>query len=484
MGKKLTIEEVKNFVEVASNSGCELLSVEYKNNNELLSFKCKCGTPFPTTFDKFKTRNKRQCNDYGNILRAQNNKYDYEEIKSFIEIESLSGCVLKTSKEDYLDSKQLLDLVCHCRKTTFQIDFTRFKCQKQECNNCSNESRIYNNFLKKKQEVEEKIISMNFKLLLPYQSCDISIAVENQEGYKANILYDYLVRNGKPSYFNSSNPFTISNIKLWVSINDKSFSLESNTYIDNENDLTWKCKKCNEEWGAPWNRIYNTGTECPYCNKNRPSSTYNLLRANQDLCHEWDYLKNIKQPNEYLPNSHDYVFWKCSKCNHSWEAMIKARNNGSGCPTCNEPKAEKKCKEIFLHKGFIEIAQNDYNNLINKNNNTYFIAQKTFDGLIGLGNGLLSYDFYLPNHNSLIEVQGLQHQKPVDFNGNGEKYAKEAFEQQKIHDRCKKEYALLNGYNFLEIWYYDFNNIEEILNKYIEDINKISKFNLSEKTPI
>ena len=43
----------------------------------------------------------------------------------------------------------------------------------------------------------------------------------------------------------------------------------------------------------------------------------------------------------------------------------------------------------------------------------------------------------------------------------------EQFLKQQEHDRIKREYAENNGYKLLEIWYLDYNNIDEILNKYL-----------------
>ena len=72
---------------------------------------------------------------------------------------------------------------------------------------------------------------------------------------------------------------------------------------------------------------------------------------------------------------------------------------------------------------------------------------------------MLSYDFYLPSHNILYEYQGEQHERYIP----GFHKSFEDFERQVEHDRRKKEYAEQNGYNFLEIWYWDFDNIEKIL---------------------
>ena len=46
--------------------------------------------------------------------------------------------------------------------------------------------------------------------------------------------------------------------------------------------------------------------------------------------------------------------------------------------------------------------------------------------------------------------------------------AKNNFKKQKEHDKRKRDYAEVNGYKLLEIWYYDYDRIEEILNKELE----------------
>ncbi len=111
------------------------------------------------------------------------------------------------------------------------------------------------------------------------------------------------------------------------------------------------------------------------------------------------------------------------------------------------------------------ISQEEFEQLIdiNKYNKNYYIYQKEFDGLLGLKNGNLSYDFYIPKLNLLIEYQGEQHEKYIP----GFHKSKKDFENQLKHDRRKCEYAKKHSINLLEIWYYDFYNIKEILEKYI-----------------
>ena len=101
------------------------------------------------------------------------------------------------------------------------------------------------------------------------------------------------------------------------------------------------------------------------------------------------------------------------------------------------------------------------------NNKIKYQSQKKFDTLLGLKNGHLSYDFYIESFNLLIEAQGIQHEKPIELFGG-----EEQFKIQQEHDRRKREYAENNGYRLLEIWYYDYDNIDEILDEFIKNISQ------------
>jgi len=90
--------------------------------------------------------------------------------------------------------------------------------------------------------------------------------------------------------------------------------------------------------------------------------------------------------------------------------------------------------------------------------------QKKFNDLKGVGNRLLSYDFYLPDLNLLIECQGAQHYSPVNYYG-GEDF----LNKQQEHDKRKREYAELHNIELFEIDYTEYNNIENILQEVLGD---------------
>lgn len=135
---------------------------------------------------------------------------------------------------------------------------------------------------------------------------------------------------------------------------------------------------------------------------------------------------------------------RCNKCGYIWFPTAGQLLSGFGCPNCKKSKGEYTV-EKFLNE-----------------NNIPYVLHKTFSNLKGVGGLPLSYDFYLPNMNILIEFQGCQHEHPVDFFG-GEDY----FKIQEEHDKRKKTYAQKHNIKLLEIWYYDMNNVKNILSNYL-----------------
>lgn len=316
------------------------------------------------------------------------------------------------------------------------------------------------------------------------------------------------------SKFHISNPYTIHNIILWCKLNDKLFTLlDGQEYKGNKTKLKWKCliPECGEIFKKSWDNVYNekncpycsgqkvglsncfankcpellkewnylrnknispydvtiksgkkvwwicekghewkatianrnNGNNCPYCFGRYATKENNLLINNPELCKEWNYEKNKKKPEEYCPNSGKKVWWKCSECGYEWRAIINDRNGNhkQGCPNCIKYKGEIQIKNILQLHSF------------------YFISQKKFNKLKGVGDRSLSYDFYLPIYNLLIEYQGQYH------DGTASNQTEEQFIIQQEHDKRKREYAENHNITLREIWYYDFNNIEQILYK-------------------
>jgi len=268
------------------------------------------------------------------------------------------------------------------------------------------------------------------------------ILIDNENYYYFGNFNNFL-KNRSFSRFEISNPYTLQNIKLWCKINNKPFELLSNKYEGNRKKLIWKCLKdnCGEIFEMSWDKTYRNQS-CQYCLGQQVGISNCLATKRPDLAIEWYVNKNgLLTPYDVTCWSDKYVWWKCKECGYEWVTRVKNRGNGKGCPECNKSKGEKKIKE------YLELT------------NISFESQKEYENLVGLGNGNLSYDFYLPDNNLLIEYQGEQHEKFT----KGFHKSKNDFEKQQEHDRRKKEYAYIHDIKLLEIWYWDFDRIEEIL---------------------
>ena len=96
----------------------------------------------------------------------------------------------------------------------------------------------------------------------------------------------------------------------------------------------WRCNKGHEWQAAISDR--NNGRGCPFCTSKKVLQGDNdLATVSPILASEWNYERNNGlKPTDVLPNSHKKVWWKCDK-GHEWQAVIKSRNSGNGCPYCS-----------------------------------------------------------------------------------------------------------------------------------------------------
>lgn len=158
--------------------------------------------------------------------------------------------------------------------------------------------------------------------------------------------------------------------------------------------------------------------------------------------------------NNKLLNKNDYVNIKtsnlmiiCGSCNNVFTTSLGSFIAGNGkCAACYQQysRGENKIAEVLNKYNVKHIRQMKFDDCRDKN--------------------VLPFDFYLPEHNCLIEFQGKQHYESVEYFG-GQEY----LEYVQKHDKIKKEYANNNNIDIFYIDYLQKNDIEEIL---------VTKFNL------
>lgn len=89
-------------------------------------------------------------------------------------------------------------------------------------------------------------------------------------------------------------------------------------------------------------------------------------------------------------------------------------------------------------------------------NNINFIPQYKFEDCVY--HKSLPFDFYLPEYNCCVEIDGEGHERPTRFNGINKYRAQLLFEQTKIRDNIKTNYCKNHGVCLIRIDYRDIQN--------------------------
>ena len=216
------------------------------------------------------------------------------------------------------------------------------------------------------------------------------------------------------------------------------YDYSKSKYVNIDTLIEIKCNKCGKYfWQSPYE--HQTGANCPFC-FGRYKTTEEVIAAAREVHGDvYDYSNtvyvNAVTPFEIYCPIHKKSFWQ-TYGNH---VLL-----GNRCPECaaSKYKGEERIKKFLI------------------GNNIDFIPQHHFDDL--RDKTVLRFDFYIPSYNLLIEYDGPQHKRPVDF-GGGLEEAEKNFEETVKHDKMKTEYCSRKNIPLLRIPEEDFNNIETIL---------------------
>lgn len=133
-------------------------------------------------------------------------------------------------------------------------------------------------------------------------------------------------------------------------------------------NVWWLCDKQHAYQQIIYKRTQR-GFNCSYCSGHRVLKGYNdLATINPKVVAEWHpKLNEGLTPYEFTANSGKKVWWICP-VGHEYQAVIRDRNQGTGCPSCNHirqtsfgeqavlyyvrklyPDAVGRYKKIFTH---------------------------------------------------------------------------------------------------------------------------------------
>ena len=225
------------------------------------------------------------------------------------------------------------------------------------------------------------------------------------------------------------------NSKGYVLLTKKDEVSDSNTYV------TYECLK----HGIHNTKLYSliSGHGCFECGREES--------ANKRMLSIEHIISTFEKFGAGLLNPHDYIGWDvknlktpCLECGDvfltSYNSFVK--HEGQYCPKCSstESNGEKRVR------AYLEA------------NNILFNQEYRFDDC--KDKNTLPFDFYLPEYNTCVEYQGLQHYEPIEYFGGDIR-----LRNVQKHDQIKKQYCISHGLRLIEIPYWDMKNIEKILDK-------------------
>jgi predicted nucleic acid-binding Zn-ribbon protein len=210
-------------------------------------------------------------------------------------------------------------------------------------------------------------------------------------------------------------------------------------------------------------KVHHWKTRCQICGFESVKALFSLRRHGCQGCQIERFKSNISEFIEKARLVHGYKFdyslsvytkasdkiaIKCLKCGVIFNQKANNHLSGMGCPKCNESKGENRVAKYLSE------------------NNIRFTKDKIFKTL--KDKSYLKPDFYLDDLNLLIEYDGEFHYKALI--GSTQEIKQKNLETQQRRDKIKNEWAKDNNIPLLRIPYWDYDNIEELIEKFILDI--------------
>lgn len=206
----------------------------------------------------------------------------------------------------------------------------------------------------------------------------------------------------------------------------------------------------------------------------RKNARHNILEEYPIISEIWSDLNTVNIEDVYKKYRKGLLYWKCDIGIHDdYERSVASSIKSEfRCPECSRERDES-----FLQEGVRLYLSNELGFKLNHEHNCSVIPINPNTSYP------LPFDNEVIDLKLIIEVNGLQHYEVCGFHKLQAKYRnttpEEEFEYQQWKDKYKKEYALSQGYFYLEIPYWSLINDKYkrlIINK-IKEIVKSSPQN-------
>lgn len=212
MPKKITIQDVKAYIDENANGLCTLLSTEYITSKAPLRFRCNvCGEEYERSFSNTKI-GRFMCTKCARKNPENHNKRNIEYVRRFLEEHDIEKkCTLLSN--DYKNNATPLLFHCNVCGKTFTRDFSHVQRSRFACPTCGmREGGSYqqkNGISPISETLRSASIKWKKRCIEQHPYCDISGSTEDLQVHHLNINFQDVVAEA----MNNLGIKEISNIK-------------------------------------------------------------------------------------------------------------------------------------------------------------------------------------------------------------------------------------------------------------------------------
>lgn len=217
---------------------------------------------------------------------------------------------------------------------------------------------------------------------------------------------------------------------------------EEYTFLEEYKNSITKIKVKHNECGTIYeispSRFLTNGNRCPHCNIMSMRSNDKVFRerVKEVAGNEYDFHDKYVTNSKKLRVTH-------KKCGNTYKVSPLKFLQGKRCPNCFISKGEEKVRNKLENLGIP------------------YVREKYFKET-----GMKRFDFYLPTLNACIEYDGKQHFFMSNLWGGEEGLARV-----RQSDKEKNDFCARNNIPLLRIPYLEIDNVDELVAKFIEELN-------------
>jgi len=455
-----TIYNIKQYI-TNNNLTCKLITNKYiDNNKQKFEFECKCNKPFYTTLSEFLFGDKHQCNECGRKRTAEYNKFSYEEVNNYVEN---NNCKLKST--EYVNELQILNYECSCG-IGFSNSFVGFKqlkykccdeCRKQVTNNKPERYNILKKYINGENgngcslltliddfEDDRTHINVQCKCGTPYMLQAFAFKAGQKQCPDCGLLISANKRRITDKRITEViNNINISSDTSYIWINGEHINSKSKLDLMDEKGYKYSTSYGNLISIKENGKLMMFHTKNPYTIEN-----IKLWSKANAIGYELLSIKYIDAKRKLL--------WRCPK-GHEFKLNFDNMQHGQRCGQCDISIGEERVLNWILYNKLYYTHQHKDKNCKGKKSSLKF-------------DFAIYRDIEKKHLMCLIEYDGEMHYEVCRFSKNELKQILK-FKQQQEYDNIKNEFCIRNNIPLLRIPYWEKNNIQLILDKYIIQFN-------------